>query len=381
MQATSAGSQIGANIGANLRAMGQLREQQRQFDVEQQFKQQVQQYQVQLASLAVEKAKTARDYEYQIDRAATEIGKIVNTTPPDAPDFVSRIGEIASRYPAVMRDPVYQHAITLPEQSARIKLQQAETIKALNPNPANAADEAAIANQIKDEEALAVAQGKPSYTPEERIRRSVELRTLKEFKPPLKGGLSWDDQGRPIITLGEGPTVATSSLVQKNINLAEKNYQLLDSLDKNLRTADLGVPGVIGEVIDRYAPQLGLPGFDAKRASNRSALKVAVQSMVRQISSDTGRFSEADRKRAEDAMVSFGAGENKERASAVLGELKDIIRGRTRIDASTGGMPVPEFAMTPDEITKAVQTGKMTKEKGVEMRLKYFPEIYGPASR
>jgi hypothetical protein len=377
-KALLAGVQAGSGIAQNINQGRALAQRKYEFDKMQEVQEGMRRYQLEEAGLHIEKMKLAKDYEFQTNRAAIEIGNLVNKGDPSSPQFIQDLYGIAARYPAVMSDPVFQHASELPKQASQLNLQKAQAYHQMNPAPANAADEAAISNQLAREEQVSLTTTGQPWTPEQRAKRAAELGQLKDFKPGFKGGIAFDDQGRiQQVTFGDQPTVATASMAQKNLNIAEKNYQLLDSLDKNLRDADLGVRGVLGEIVDRYAPQFGLPGFDPKRASNREVLKVSVQGMVRQISSDT-RFTENDRKRAEDAMVTFGTGENKERATVVLRDLKDIIRSRARVDAETGGMPIPEFTMSPDEITKGVQSGRLTKEKGIELRLRYYPDIYGP---
>lgn len=384
LQAASVGGQIGQGAMANINRARAINEGARQFDEQQrrvamldQIQQGILAYKLEEAQLQVQKMKLAKDYEFQTSKAEIEIGNLLNTTDPRDPMFRRNLGAILARYPAASRSDIAKHAMELPFQAEKLDIDRLRASKETTPN---AADEAAIANQLAREEAVAFSKTGQPWTQEQRATRAAELGALKDFKPAFKGGITFDDQGRiQQVSFGDQPTVATASFVQKNINIAEKNYQLLDELDRNLRDADLGIRGVLGEVVDRYAPQFGLPGFDPKRASNREVLKVSVQGMVRQISSDT-RFTEADRKRAEDAMVSFGAGENKERATAVLRELKDIIRSRAKIDAVTGGMPQPEFTYSKDEIISAVQSGKMTKEKAMELRQRYYPQDYGPPS-
>lgn len=384
-KALVSGVQAGSGIASNYLRGRAISEERRQFDIQQErlaqfdeVRRRIDEYRLEEAQLQVAKMKLAKDYEFQTSKAEVEIGNLLNTTDPRNPMFRSKLGGILARYPAASRSDVAKHAMELPFEAEKLDIDRLRALKETTPN---AADEAAISNQLAREEQVSITTTGQSWTPEQRAKRAAELGQLKDFKPAFKGGIAFDDQGRiQQVTFGDQPTVATASLAQKNLNIAEKNYQLLDSLDKNLRDADLGIRGVLGEVVDRYAPQFGLPGFDPKRATNREALRVSVQGMVRQISSDQ-RFTNEDRKRAEDAMVSFGAGENKERATEVLRELKSIVRDRAKVDAQTAGMAQPDFTMSPDEITRAVQTGKLTKEKGVELRLRYYPEIYGPTSR
>jgi hypothetical protein len=358
-KAMLAGAQAGSQIAANrnqARAQREALDQRKyEFETIQAEQQKLREYKLEEASLHIEKMKLAKDYEFQTNRAAIEIGNLVNTTDPSSPDFVRKLYGIGARYPAVMKDQVYQHAAELPEQSAKLNLQAAQAYHAMNPAPANSADEAAISNQVRGLEQQDIMEGKPPWTDAKRLTLSNQLRGMKEFKPQQKFHLTVGPDGTVQASMGEeGPTVATSSMVQKNLNTAEN--------------------------VDRWAPQLGLPGFDKQRATNRESLKVAVQGMVRQISSDTGRFSEGDRKRAEAAMVRPGWDENEQNARAVLDELRDIVRNRAKVDSQTGGMPIPEWSLSPDDIIDAVQTGNMTKEKAIELRLKYHRDKYGTPS-
>jgi hypothetical protein len=358
-----------------------LEQRQYEFDKMQQVQEGIRKYQLEEAGLQIEKMKLAKDYEFQTSRASIEIGNLVNTTDPSLPDFQAKLYGIASRYPAVMQSDVFKHAAELPEQSSKMKLEAAQAYHAMNPAPANAADEAAISNQVRGLEQQDIMEGKPPWTDTKRLTMSNQLRGMKEFKPPFKGGIAFDDQGRiQQVTFGEQPTVATASMVQKNLNTAEKNMQLLNGLSEKLRGADLGARGVIGEFVNKVAPQIGLSNlFDPELATNREVLKVTVQAMVRQISTDQ-RFSNEDRQRAEAAMIGQGWLENELNARQTLDVLRDIVRNRAKVDAQTGGMPIPEWSLSQNDIIDAVQSGKITKEKAIELRLKYHRDKYGPTS-
>lgn len=375
-KALLAGVQAGSGIASNRNQAMALQQRAREFETQQQIQEKVQAYQLEEMSLQVQKMKLAKDYEFQTSRAEVEIGNLLNTTDPRDPMFRSKLGGILARFPAASRSDVAKHAMDLPFQAEKLDIDKLRALKETTPN---AADEAAIKNQLTREEQVSITSTGQPWTSEQRAKRAAELGQLKDFKPAFKGGIAFDDQGRiQQVTFGDQPTVATASFVQKNLNTAEKNMQLLNDLSANIRGKDLGIAGNLGEIVDRWAPQFGLPGFDRQRATNREALKVAVQGMVRQISSDTGRFSEGDRKRAEAAMVRPGWDENEQNARAVLDELRDIVRSRAKVDAATAGMPAPEWSLSPDDITRAVQSGKMSKEKGVELRLRHYPDIYGP---
>lgn len=378
-KALLAGVQAGSGVASNILRSRAISEERRQFDIQQEraaqfdeIRKGIQAYQLEEAGLQVQKMKLAKDYEFQTSRAEVEIGNLLNTTDPRDPMFRSKLGGILARFPAASRSEVAKHAMELPFQAEKLDI---ERLKALPDFLQPTAETRNIESQVQREDRAHFLKTGQHLSEQAIADLAAKLGAPKNFSMKL------DNSGNLTVAYGTGdPTVATESMVQKNLNIAEKNMQLLNELSTNLRGKDLGVRGNLGELVDRWAPQLGLPGFDKQRATNRESLKVAVQGMVRQISSDTERFSEGDRKRAEAAMVRPGWDENEQNARAVLDELRDIVRNRAKVDAQTGGMPIPEWSLSQDDIIDAVQSGSMTKEKAIELRLKYHRDKYGTPS-
>lgn len=171
------------------------------------------------------------------------------------------------------------------------------------------------------------------------------------------------------------PTGSVITEAQKRLSSTEKSVNLLTELERDLRPQDIGVAGVVGEtVLDRLAGQI--PGMesivDLKRADNRTKLKTAIQGWVRLISTDE-RFTDEDRKRAEEVGPSSGALESYPRAIQSLQTLKRIFVNRAKKDIAAIGQQNPEWSLTPEEIKEQFQAGKISEDKAFELIRKYWP--------
>jgi hypothetical protein len=169
--------------------------------------------------------------------------------------------------------------------------------------------------------------------------------------------MGYDDQNRPIFTTTTGgagqqtkPTVGFQTKSQIALTKYANATQLIAGLSKSLRPEDVGVKGVAGEwIVDRGLAQF-YPGIANKdRIENRTALAMLRESLLREVSDDT-RFSNLDRQEISRILPSDGVFESYEDAMTRMGRVRQIIADRSKIYAERMGEPVPEFAMTPDDI-------------------------------
>lgn len=172
----------------------------------------------------------------------------------------------------------------------------------------------------------------------------------------------YDDQGRPIIstsmggTVGErSPTVGFQSKAQTAMVKYANATQLINSLSKSLRPEDVGARGIVGEyAVDRGLAQLYPDVANKGRIENRTALGMLRESLLREVSDDT-RFSNMDRQAISRILPSDGVFESYEDAIGRMSKVRQILADRARVYADKMGEPIPEFAMTVDEVRERYQ--------------------------
>lgn len=188
--------------------------------------------------------------------------------------------------------------------------------------------------------------------------------------------VSFDEDKNPIIEIGgKAPlpagasTNSTNSRNQQKLAKYENTTELLANLEKNLTPGDVGAAGVVGEmVMDRTLSQIpGLAGMaNNGRIANRTALKVARESLMRDISDDT-RFSNKDREDIGAALPENGVFESYPNALQRIKTVRDILSSRGKVYSSQMGLKTPPaWTMSPEEIKAAVQNKSMTMDQATE---------------
>lgn len=379
-KALLAGAQVGNQIAQTVnqaRAQSDaLAQRKYEFDKMQEVQEGIRKYQLQEAELHIEKMKLAKDYEFQTNRAAIEIGNLVNTTDPSSPDFTQKLYGIGARYPAVMRDEVYQHAAELPKQASQLRLQAAQAYHQMNPAQANAADEAAIQNQLAREEQVSITASGQPWTPEQRAKRAAELGQLKDFKPGFKGGIAFDDQGRiQQVTFGDQPTVATASLAQKRILNAREYTSQIDDTLAGMTGDAVGIKGKINEWKNRTLGQINPEWINLPVAEQRVRIANLNETHLAQYER-LGRMSQLDRERVREIGPTEGWFDTPERGIRALDTMRSIAKKNAAIDAKSAGTPIEDWmlqGLKPKDLTDLNQRGVLTKDEAIAAYRKLFP--------
>lgn len=188
----------------------------------------------------------------------------------------------------------------------------------------------------------------------------------------------YNDQGNPTFQLTRGKggaktnfggaTVGMATQAQTKLAKYENATQLINGLQKSLRPMDVGAAGVAGEYLgDRLGPQV--PGFEnlfsQQRVDNRAVLGAVRESLMREISDDSRRFSNQDREDIAKILPSTGVLESYPDAMARLDKVKNIIIDRTRTYSEAVGEPLPAFAKTKDEIVSDYQKKSAAIQKAI----------------
>lgn len=178
----------------------------------------------------------------------------------------------------------------------------------------------------------------------------------------------YDDQGRPIITMGKGaaPTVATQSEAQRKLLRYENSLELMNHLTQNLQAGHLGIRGLAGEyLLDRGLSQLVPELANQERVDARSALIAMREGMMREMSNDT-RFSNADREEIARALPSSGAFESLPDARQRIDTVKRILIQRGKAYSTAAGMKTPPlWTLSSDEIQDLYRNNKISYEEAL----------------
>lgn len=398
----SAGSQLTTNFFQGMRE----RQNQEEFQMMaplhyQQAEQQVKQQALQIATQQnmLNLQTQTRAGQAMFSGALSKIAEDGNWANPEARKAVFDVG---SAHPEIIGTPAWMNAMDNFEKSDAANLKAKSLQNQLDLRNAELdiskdretlarekADKGPLAvqllDQIDNENNLADLQKQAGNSAEEKRHRD-RAQALREAMPGTEQQsvtTGYDDQGRPIVTVGKGKgigstggaTVGTASIAQQKLTKYENARQLLSGLEKTLKPTDVGAAGVGGEfLLDRTMAQI--PGFEGAaskgRIANRTALGVVKESLMREISDDT-RFSNKDREDIGKMLPSSGIFESYPDAMQRLQTVSQIINDRSRNWAERIGEPVPLFAQTREELSQnykkqansyeaAVQAGNLSRE-------------------
>lgn len=187
-----------------------------------------------------------------------------------------------------------------------------------------------------------------------------------------KSGLIFQSDGQGGFQLTQGvpggkiPNLAVNTKVLERLSASEKAIDGLDDLASTLRPEDVGIKGVVGElVLDKILPQFGAKTADLKRINNRTKLRMLAEGLMRTVSFDT-RFSDRDSLRIAKITPSPGMAETSEHSQESIATIKNIFAKRALIDAKEAAQAPPPFAVRAlDEkaLQESVEKGLLTMEQ------------------
>lgn len=182
----------------------------------------------------------------------------------------------------------------------------------------------------------------------------------------------YDDQGRPIFTTNVGggnATVGTQTAAQQKQIGYDIAIQGIGDVLKNLRPEDVGVRGVVGEMIsDKYLAQIDPSFANQPRIEKRAALRALREQLIQSISAEpSGRFSNKDVQRIGELASGLEASTSLPELKTKFGELKYVLSSRSRTYAERMGLPVPDFTKTADEIKTEYSAKRAALQKAVEV--------------
>jgi hypothetical protein len=318
--------------------------------------------------LTQEQVYKQRLQNLQIEGSA-ELAKIASGVKDwSSPEVRTSLYNFANKYPFMASTEVFKGVLSANDDAMARKEQMARDLQTATLSDLQSADK--LEQEAANLEATNPEQAKRN------LQNAAILRS-KHVSPTETIKIGVDAEGRPTYEVTKGPLgqtgTATGSAAtdsQKRLLSIETSMQLLSELRDNLREEDLGARGKIGEIVDRFGPQIGISIPDKERTQNRTALKTTIQSMVRLISSDQ-RFSNEDRKRAEAVAPSEGWDENLQHARDTIDTLQDIFRKQGIVHSKAIGANKPEYTLTLDEVARMVFEGKITEAEGSALLRKW----------
>jgi hypothetical protein len=197
--------------------------------------------------------------------------------------------------------------------------------------------------------------------------------TVKTYGETFTG---YSDQGTRIFSVTRGPqpaggnsmgtpTVGFQTQAQKQTAKYANASKLIGSLTQTLRPEDIGAQGFLGEWVgDKTLAQLDPRFADDTRIDNRTALGWLRESLMREVNDDS-KFSIADRNEISKILPSNGVFESYPDAMKRLNRAKQIIADRTRVNAELAGQPVPDFALSPQELGERFSKRKEAADKSL----------------
>lgn len=307
------------------------------------------------------------------------------------PSFQSDIYKIGAQYPSLMQTKAWAQTIgqfgasakaeakanelssknDISEQSLAMKQLQLEKAKDTRTTPEKLLD---AADKADDEAASAKGRGdEPAY--EKSLKRAASLREAISEHGSEATVIGWDDNNNPQVSITKGvgssgktPTIATQTLAQENIAKYDNAIDLGSTLLKNLQDSDVGVQGVVGNVIgDRLLGDM-FPGMSSKsRIDARQAIDVFRNSALRAVADDrSGRFTGKDREDIEAALPSSGMIESGVDAKEKIKGVLKIFKSRGREYSERTGTPLSDKLKNSVEIRTDYQKQQKALDNAVK---------------
>lgn len=307
----------------------------------------------------------AEDINAQVDPQEAMMRRIV----PLAMSFKTTVGQ-AGKMVAEYNDSKQKAA----QDAALLRLKERDTALDEARTGAQIARDTAHAN-LYQKQADTDARNKLSSFGQKIVERKEaqaagDSETVALYDNELARGETITTNPDGTVTISKGPQKTPAGVISKvdeRLSGYEKALGQMDDLQTTLRPSDVGVKGVVGDVVlDKLLPQIGIASADIRRMDNRTKLKALVEGTLRMVTSDTGHFSNQDRADVKAILPSAGMVESFESANQTINTMKRVFAKKALIDAKEGGKAPPEFALkklTASEIIEAVKAGLLTPQQ------------------
>lgn len=216
--------------------------------------------------------------------------------------------------------------------------------------------------------------------------RAKQLRTnaaliRSKFTAPTESIVTGvDEQGRPTVSITRGPnagkapsalTTATQGQLQQRAIGFEKTMNTASQLLGKLTPDMVGVRGLLGDVVVDNTLAQQFPELANKdRIDGRTLLRVFNESIIKTLKVDA-QVNRDEEKRLLAALPDAGAITSLPAAQQKIKTFMGLMRDQARIDSKAAGTPVPQWALSFDELVQKTKAGEMTKEQAYQLMDKY----------
>lgn len=167
------------------------------------------------------------------------------------------------------------------------------------------------------------------------------------------------------------PTTSTKSQIQQRMLSSDKTLEMGAELLGSLTSSDVGVRGAINQVVVNEGLAQIFPSlYKGNVTDARTLLGVFNENAIKAIASDP-RISDKDRQRYESILPSLGKVETVQSAKDKIRVFMQKFRDQTRTDAKSAGIPVPDWALTVDELKSKIEADPSFAEQAVEIMKRY----------
>lgn len=166
-------------------------------------------------------------------------------------------------------------------------------------------------------------------------------------------------------------TMATQSQVQQRLLGFEKTINMAADLYGKLDPSMLGVRGLMGELaVDRGMAQAFPEMADKERINGRTLLRAFNESIIKSLKVDA-QVNRDEEKRLLAALPSPGAVSSLPEAQEKIKTFMGLIKQQAIIDAQQSGKPVPNFALSLDDVAKKVVAKELTEQQAIDLINRY----------
>lgn len=215
------------------------------------------------------------------------------------------------------------------------------------------------------------AAGLPAGAERADLERKAALLEAKFLGPQER--IEVNPDGTVSIQKGGSPvSLATGSQIQQRLIANEKAIGVGLSAAAKISPASLGVAGTVNQIIVNEGLAQIFP--ELKRddvAEARAVLGLFNERVIKAVASDP-RISDRDVKRLERILPKLGPLESVASANTKIANFMRQMREDARVDSKAGGLPTPDWALTPQEIQQKVQSGEWPRDKAATVLRQYF---------
>jgi hypothetical protein len=173
---------------------------------------------------------------------------------------------------------------------------------------------------------------------------------------------------------GSAPTAGFRTEAQKNIANYESTIGTIGHIQRNMKSSDFGLMGVVGRFKDKWLEQAVSGSADKRRIDVHAAISQVREDLIKTLKNDSN-ISIGERAELVQSLPSLGPGESATDAAQKLITAKERIVRKVRSYSEKLGTKPPVWALSPKEIADAWAAKEMTEAEATDALQKYYPDL------